>query len=91
MTEEEYYDRIFPADKEKVKAAMQKLIDGQSDTAKVEYQTFYDTDKWTWIESYGVVSRRDETGKPVVLVGAFQEIRKRKRMEQELRTAKEQA
>lgn len=91
FTAEQFYEDIFPADRERMRKSIQKLINGEVESLKEEYRVYYNTEKASWVEIFAVVSQRDGAGKAKVLVGAFLEIKKRKLMEQELRTAKEQA
>ena len=86
-----FYEAIEPSQRERVKTSFQKLIDGKIASLKEEYQITYSPGKKVWLETYAIVSKRNEHGAPVLLVGAFQQIERRKQLEQQLRMAKEKA
>lgn len=90
LTEEEFYANMLADDRERIRQSIGKLIDGSIDTFKEEYRTNW-FGKTFWVEGYAVVSQRNEKGEPTVLVGAFQEIGARKKMEHELRRSKDKA
>ena len=89
-TEEEHYSAILPEHRDRLKQAIGRLVAGEVESIKEEYQVVYGR-QVIWVESFAIVSRRNADGTAAVLVGAFHEIDARKKMEQELRTAKEKA
>lgn len=91
LSDDEFYASIFPEYLEQVRLSVEELIGGQKNTIKEEFQVLHTSRKSIWIEVYGVVSERDESGRPTVLVGALQQIDFRKQLEQDLRMAKERA
>lgn len=90
LTEEEFFSGIVADDRERMQQAVGRLINREIDSFKEEYQTHYQTYE-VWVEMYAIVGQRNEKGEPTILVGAFQEIGSRKKMEQELWAAKTKA
>ena len=90
MTTDEFYEGVLPPYRDHIRQSIARLSNGEIDSFKEEYECFY-FGRNIWVEVYAIVSMRDEQGRPLVVVGALQEIGARKEMEQELRTAKEKA
>lgn len=93
IREDQYFDRILAEDKHVVNAAMQRILDGESDTARCEFRIYKSKSKhsYDWVEIRGAVEKRDENGVPVSLIGTSLIITDRKNIEDELRTAKDKA
>lgn len=71
----------------------EKLIQKQVDTAEIDVRFNFSGTQYgyLWVHFSGVVSEFDENGKPLVMVGSTTIIEERKRLEEELRKAKEKA
>lgn len=78
---------------QKIKKAFKDIISGKSSLYHEQYPWKYpDSDRYYWLESFAVISKRDpESGLPVQLVGASQNIDERKHLEDEIIKAKEKA
>lgn len=95
VPDSQYFSKIFKEDRERVKQAYRDLIEGRAEKVKEEYRIVNvqknNLHKVEWVEAQAVVEARDEDGKPLTLVGSSLVITNRKKMEQELTTAKELA
>lgn len=95
VPDSQYFSKIFKADRERVEKAYQDLINGVSDKVKEEYRVVNvqksRLHKVEWVEAQATVEMRDENGKPLTLVGSSLAVTGRKKMEQELTTAKDRA
>lgn len=87
-----YYQQIIPEHRERVRQAFHNLENDIIPTLDEEYQIIYEgDDSPSWAETFAIVSERDENGKPTMLVGATHLIDERKKLEQDLLDAKENA
>ncbi|MDF9831767.1 ATP-binding protein [Parabacteroides sp. PF5-6] len=93
IPQDHYFDRIFAEDKHIVNETMQKMWDGELDTARCEFRIYKSRSKhsYDWVEIRGAVETRDADGKPVSLIGTSLIVTDRKNIEDELRTAKDKA
>jgi signal transduction histidine kinase len=93
ISENQYFNRIFAEDKHVVDEALQKILDGESDTGRCEFRIYKSKAKhsFDWVEIRGTVEKRDGDGKPVALIGTSLVITDRKNIEDELIAAKEKA
>lgn len=95
VPDSQYFSKIFKEDRERVKQAYRDLIEGRAEKVKEEYRIVNvqknNPHKVEWVEAQAAVEARDEDGKPLTLVGSSLVITNRKKMEQELTTAKELA
>ena len=95
VPDSQYFSKIFKEDRERVKQAYRDLIEGRAEKVKEEYRIVNvqknNLQKVEWGEAQAAVEARDEDGKPLTLVGSSLVITNRKKMEQELTTAKELA
>lgn len=95
VPDSQYFSKIFKEDRERVKQAYRDLIEGRAEKVKEEYRIVNvqknNLHKVEWVEAQAAVEARDEDGKPLTLVGSSLVITNRKKMEQELTTAKELA
>jgi len=95
IPEKEYLQRIHKDDRERVKRAYARLINGKIDKVKEEYrilsQNVSTRKMYEWIEAQAAVEKRDENGKVISLIGSSVIITERKKIEQELLNAKDKA
>ena len=95
VPDSQYFSKIFKEDRKRVKQAYRDLIEGRAEKVKEEYRIVNvqknNLHKVEWVEAQAAVEARDEDGKPLTLVGSSLVITNRKKMEQELTTAKELA
>ena len=91
VSDEQYYAMIHPDDRERMRAAYADLLAGRNDILQQEYRVIYVQGGYQWAKSFAVIRERDASGSPVQLVGASLQIDVQKRLEQDLREAKEKA
>ena len=95
VPDSQYFSKIFKEDRERVKQAYRDLIEGRVEKVKEEYRIIdvqkNNLRKVEWVEAQAAVDSRDEGGNPLTLVGSSLVITNRKKMEQELTTAKDLA
>lgn len=95
VPDSQYFSKIFKEDRERVEQAYRDLIEGRIEKVKEEYRVVNvqknNLRKIDWVEAQAAVETRDENGKPLTLVGSSLVITNRKKMEQELTTAKDRA
>lgn len=89
-----YFTLIHPEDRQRVLDAYEDLLQGHQQKAHIEYRIRTSRSgvrKIDWVEVQAVIGQRDEQGTPLTIVGSLVVISERKRMEQELRTARDRA
>lgn len=94
VPDEQYFSKICKEDRQRVRRAYEELIAGRTAKVKEEYRVVSlagGKHHIDWVEAQAAVESRDENGKPLTLVGSSLVITQRKRMEEELLSAKEQA
>ncbi|MFV0581600.1 MAG: ATP-binding protein [Parabacteroides gordonii] len=90
----QYFEKIYKGDREKVEKAYEALILGQVDIIREEYRVYHPEKgirEFEWVEASATVEKRDETGKPISLIGSSMTITDRKKAEEELLYAKNKA
>ena len=91
---ESYFAKIHKEDRERVRRAYDDLIAGQKDKVREEYRVASDAGgRWhlDWVEAQATVDQRDDDGRPLNLIGSSLVITPRKRLEQDLRSARDRA
>ena len=81
-------------DRERVKKAYKELTEGNVSKIKEEYRVIVRKNgvaRYEWVEAQATVDKRDEKGNPITLIGSSLVITGRKKMEEDLITAKEKA
>ncbi len=95
VSDSQYFSKIFKEDRERVEQAYRDLIEGRIEKVKEEYRVVNvqknNLRRVDWVEAQAAVETCDENGKPLTLVGSSLVITNRKKMEQELTTAKDRA
>ncbi|WP_374046409.1 ATP-binding protein [uncultured Sanguibacteroides sp.] len=94
VPDSQYFSKIIKEDREKIKKAYQNLIEGKIAKIKEEYRVVtsdHNGHRIDWVEAQATVDSRDEKGNPLTLVGSSLVITERKKMEQELISAKDRA
>lgn len=84
---------IDPSDVEKNTGLFQSILTGDINTFSVAYRVLErpDSTNYIWLESHGIVSKRDANGHPTQVVGASQNIHQRKVDEAGLQNLKNKA
>lgn len=94
VSDEQYFAKIIKEDRPRVMQAYRDLADGKIEKVKEEYRVLANDEKqWKidWIEAQAAVESKDENGMPLTLVGSSLVITERKKMEDELLSAKDRA
>ena len=94
VSDEQYFAKIIKEDRDRVICAYRNLAEGKVEKVKEEYRVLAnDGQHWQidWVEAQAAVETRDADGKPLTLVGSSLVITERKKMEEELLTAKDRA
>ena len=73
--------RVHPEDLDRIEAALEEHIAGETDRYDTEYRMRTADGEWKWIRDIGEVSERDENGDPVRAVGIHLDINERKEYE----------
>jgi PAS domain S-box-containing protein len=81
---------VHPDDLERTNRALEAYLSGDTGECEIESRLLHQGGTYRWMLTRGVAVR-DPTGKPVRFIGTVQDITERKRLEAELRRAKEAA
>ena len=68
VPDDQYFQKIFKEDRERVRQAYQDLLEGRSEKVKEEYRVVSIENhihKIEWVEAQAAVEKRDENGKPL--------------------------
>lgn len=72
-TIDRYYAALHPDDLEKIQKSYIKILNGEKEFFQENYRVkFPGTSEYRHIESFAIISQKDEAGMPVTLVGASQ-------------------
>lgn len=94
VPDSEYFSKIFKEDRDRIRKAYQDLIEGRTEKVKEEYRvvvTHGSSRRAEWVEAQAVVGERDRNGAVISLVGSSLVITERKKMEEELISAKDRS
>lgn len=94
VPESEYFAKIHKQDRDRVEKAYRNLVEGRIHKVKEEFRILHKQQQHTgleWVEAQATVDSRYPDGRPKTLVGSSVLITERKKMENELREAKEKA
>lgn len=86
-----FFSKIHEEDQDRVRQRYEDLIEGRIDKIEGEYRLLTEEQKIEWTEVRATVDARNEKGEAISLVGSSLIITERKKMEEELRAAKEHA
>ena len=78
---------LHPSDSARVEDVLNRHLKGEVDVYTTNYRMRHRAGHWVWVETYGKVVERDESGKPVRLAGTHRDISDR--MESELQERKQ--
>jgi PAS domain S-box-containing protein len=84
-------DSIDPRHIEQVETALSKHWNQVTELFEAEYRARGEHLENLWIEARGRIIERSETGKPLRMIGTIQDITARKKSEEELRNARDEA
>lgn len=94
VSDEQYFSKIIKEDRPRVMQAFHDLIERKINKVKEEYRVLNkgkNGRKIDWVEAQATIETRDEQNRPLTLVGSSLVITDRKRMEEELMSAKDRA
>ena len=94
VSERMLFSKIHKEDRDRIRQAYDDLIAGRTDKVCEEYRVISnESGHWhmEWVEALAAVESFDAQGRPKTLVGTSQVITERKRMEQELLSARDRA
>ena len=78
-------------DRDRVLAILEEHVAGRLAVYEVEFRMHHKSGAWAWILSAGKVTERDAAGQPTRITGIHKDVTDRKRTEDELARAKEEA
>lgn len=81
---------LHPEDKPSVMKTLQDHLEGRTDFYESEHRLQTKSGGYLWVYARGQVTKRDPAGKPLRMNGSHCDISKRKQMEEELRSAREE-
>ena len=87
----EWQGRIHPDDRDRVLAAYVRFIDNGSKPLEIDYRIFKGASESIWVQDRVVVQDRDTFGRATRIMGTMQDISARKRIEIDLKQAKDRA
>jgi len=87
----EWQGRIHPDDRDRVLAAYMRFIDNGSEPLEIDYRIFKGASESIWVQDRVVVQDRDTFGRATRIMGTMQDISARKRIEIDLKQAKDRA
>ena len=81
---EEWMKRIHPEDRERVMALANNHLKGLVDSLDVEFRFRRKDHTYMWIRSRGEIVEREESGKPLKMIGRHSDITERKQVQENL-------
>ena len=87
-TEEDWFSRIHPDDKEKVKDLKLDILLSESNLFEFESRVLTDDGTYAYIQDKGYIMR-NEAGRPVRLIGAAKNVTEKKLVEEALKSSEE--
>lgn len=83
-TYKEWESRIHPKDIDKAVEALNKHVEGQTDSYNCEYRMLTKNGTYKWILARGKIAEFTSTGKPLRMIGTHTDITERKELEETL-------
>lgn len=85
IPEKDLYELIHPEDRQKIRKAYLKLVNGNTDIMHHEFRVWRpDENKYDWLDCHAIAGKKDKNGKALILVGSSITVTERKEMEAEL-------
>ena len=75
---------VHPDDNESCMTAMRNHFEGRADRYEVDYRILMKSGEYLWCSDIGSISKRDEHGKPLSIIGLASNINERKQAENEI-------
>jgi PAS domain S-box-containing protein len=89
-TEQDFRDLVHPDDADFANEQQQAHLEGKTPFYESEFRMRCKDGSWKWIRSRGRVTRRDDNGRALRMVGTHMDISLRKQAEQEIRALNQQ-
>jgi diguanylate cyclase (GGDEF)-like protein/PAS domain S-box-containing protein len=77
-------ETYHPDDQERVRVAIEAVIRGETDAYRIEARRRLGDGGWCWVLNFGRVAERDDSGRPLRMVGTTIDINQRKQAELDL-------
>jgi len=84
-----FIDLVHPDDQEKVMNALREHLYENIDKYEAEYRILDSTGNYKWLYDLGNISKKDENGKPLTILGLVLDITERKTLDKELNDQKQ--
>ena len=88
---ESWESRLHPDDKERVLHSLNEHIEGRTERWREENRLLTSAGEWKWVLGRGSVVIRDESGKPLRMIGIITDISEQKRIEEIIRSERDRA
>ena len=85
-----FTNKLHPDDYERTMDNMRQHLKGETEAYEVEYRIQHKDGHYLWYYDRGVVTQRDDSGKPVLLQGIVFDITESKKVEEKLRQLSEE-
>jgi two-component system CheB/CheR fusion protein len=86
-----WYERVHDDDREGVVGLLRAHLEGQTPLFAAEYRLLAGDGHWLWVQDRGTIVERTIQGYPLRLIGMVQDVTERRKAEEELLAAKDQA
>jgi PAS domain S-box-containing protein len=86
-----WFERVHDEDREHVVAALEAHLDGREPLFAAEYRLLSGAGHWLWVQDRGTIVERTVQGTPLRLIGMVQDVTERRKAEEELLSAKDEA
>ncbi len=83
--------RVHPEDSALFRSSVRRHLDGLTSVYTAEYRVRQKNGDWRWIQSRGRLMQRDESGRPLRMLGTIVDLSSRKMIEEQLVKAREMA
>ena len=77
-------ETYHPDDQERVRVAIEAVVRGETDAYRIEARRRLGDGGWCWVLNFGRVAERDDSGRPLRMVGTTIDINQRKQAELDL-------
>lgn len=86
-----WYERVHDEDRERVVGLLQAHLTGEAPLFAAEYRLLAGDGRWLWVQDRGTIVERTVQGQPLRLIGMVQDVTERRKAEEELLAAKDEA
>ncbi len=75
-----WLELVHPDDREEVRRTLDDCLAGRTGEWSCEHRFRTDAEEWLWVRNQGIVTRRDDNGEPLEMMGTTQDVDASKRM-----------